>query len=158
MKLRTLWAALTMLFACPITRTGLDELKATLDQAQRAAEKASKHAQAYFENYHIEYDAALAIAGNVEAALSEASVAYNIALNLQAQRNAQMINNCTVLDVLRHKKDVTNRVLTMMQVQDITATLTWENGHERDLFGVVETHNDGTVTFVGKPTHEDTIN
>jgi hypothetical protein len=35
MKLRTLCAAITMLFACPITRTGLDEPKETLNQAQQ---------------------------------------------------------------------------------------------------------------------------
>ncbi len=104
---------------------------------------ASEKALAYFENYHIEYDAALALQEKAATALAQAIEAMILAFDDDDEEECS-----------RHTS-----LYTMLQVQNVTATLEWETGEKIELSGTLRFDNldnkesAGLVsaTFIGTP-------
>jgi ADP-glucose pyrophosphorylase len=172
MKLRTQSIyAIIMLCAPFMAEAGLQELKNACDQAELAVKAAIENARAYFENYQIEYDAALELQEKAEYESYLAMQTYVTAclcldaLNQDCERSED--DEAFLKEVERELEEeehnakhklAMNEMLTIADAldADVTATLTWQDGRETDQFGVLRIHNDGRVTFVGKPTHTQT--
>lgn len=146
-----------------------DELTAAVTQARQALDKATKNAQAYFERNNIEYDAALEFQKKAEYAFLEAHK------NLQSFEISMLA--FSLIDVVSVKAYNENtddegtddehiddnksddRLPTNITVEDVTATLTFDDGNETSLVGALKIYNDDKtmpqnclVYFAGKPT------
>lgn len=156
MNLRNLCIT-TMLCTSFMANAGLSELKDALDRAQLASQSAFKKAEAYcnvgparfyFEKGYAERARALVDeAGKAVEVLQAARAAYEAAQAIAAR-------NIAFIDQFHRYDDEDN----LIEWEDVTMTLEWEDDRKTDLVGAVQISDEGILTFAGKPADQDAGN
>lgn len=154
------------------TKAGLDTMREAVNKAQQEEENARQKAQFYFERNMIEYEAALALQ-------EKAALALKKALQDLAQLK-NMYHSFHYIHTVSNKVDNedseddntdgnkhevhSGKISTLMQESDVTATLTWDDGTETDIFGALKICNDSEnpnnylVYFAGTPADDNQQN
>lgn len=154
-------------------QSGLEELKAAVDQAKKTYQDAFQKASALANVSRTEFylipghqkaaEYAVKEAEKASERLAAAKAAYNAALSEHNADRKQALNRVTaILDAFEEEDDededdVFRPTMTSMTVEDGSLTLTHDNGREEELFGAFEISLQGIharAIFAGKPAHE----
>jgi hypothetical protein len=174
MKLRNLCVAITLFCTPLMANAGLQELKGKLDQAEKSWQAARKNANAHLNRHPAQhylttgrqatvYNAIKAVEKAAMAA-SIARAAYNAACRKEHDSNREQAHHrmSTILNEIFQEKeendhDHSHEIMTCISTEDASLTLTYDNGQEEELVGVLQIYQGGTCAtaiFAQQTAHQ----